>query len=279
MIKRFLVSLLLCLTLTFSATVGFASTDLDQNKTEKNLLTNNEIKPRINENFTETAKLEVKLIYKLIQHGSIIVKDGKYIMVNQNDIKKYLSKDEFVTLEKYINIFNEGISLGIFEIDANNIIQESNNFEKVTTKIRPYAVIFDLDSEMKTNGNTLLRNLYINISVYGNNIGYVKTGKFFASKVKTGGDWDYKSFLGVNTTYQVTVDNRNIFMSGEQIGNAHYGYVGRKVFSADLLKTAAGAYQIYSGTSHIGWYNSYFDDPNDQYWIQRGINYCEGGSF
>ncbi|HHV74975.1 MAG TPA: hypothetical protein GXX41_10140 [Thermoanaerobacterium sp.] len=132
---------------------------------------------------------------------------------------------------------------------------------------------------MKTNGDTLLRNLYINISVYGNNIGYMKTGEFFASKVRTGGDWDYKSFLGVNTTYQVTVDNRSILMSGEQIGNAHYGYVGRKVFSADLLKTAAGAYQIYSGTSYIGWYNSYFDDPNDQYWIQRGINYCEGGSF
>lgn len=278
MIKRFLVSLLLCLTLTFSATVGFASTDLDQYKTEK-MLTNNNIELRINESFTETAKLEVKLIYKLIQHGSIIVKDGKYMMVNQNDIKKYLSKDEFVTLEKYINIFNDGISQGIFEIDANKIIQESNNFEKVTTKIRPYAVIFDLDSEMKTNGDTLLRNLYINISVYGNNIGYMKTGEFFASKVRTGGDWDYKSFLGVNTTYQATVDNRSVLMSGEQIGNAHYGYVGRKVFSADLLKTAAGAYQIYSGTSYIGWYNSYFDDPNDQYWIQRGINYCEVGSF
>jgi len=95
------------------------------------------------------------------------------------------------------------------------------------------------------------------------------TGEYFASKVKSGGAWDYKRTYGTSSLYYF----KGNIKSGEDLGNMHYGYVGRAAgFSSTILKTAAGAYQIYSGTSYIGWYNSYFDDPRDQTQITYGIS-------
>ncbi len=97
----------------------------------------------------------------------------------------------------------------------------------------------------------------------------IGTGEYFASRVKSNGIWDYKRTYGTKNQY----DFNKWTMTGEDIGNMHYGYVGRAAgFSENLLKTAAGAYQIYSGTSTVKWYDSYFDDPNDQIWIQYGFN-------
>src|SRR5690606_38030276 len=48
-------------------------------------------------------------------------------------------------------------------------------------------------------------------------------------------------------------------------------------FSDLVLKSAAGAVQIYAGTAHPGWYNSYFDDPKDQQWINYGLNLWNSG--
>jgi len=101
------------------------------------------------------------------------------------------------------------------------------------------------------------------------------TGLEFASKVKSGGVWDYKLTLGVNTPYVYGGYN----VTGEDLGNIHYGYVGRASgFSKTLLLSAAGAVQIYSGTAHINWYASYFDDPNDQQWIDHGIRRFDNGT-
>ncbi len=63
-------------------------------------------------------------------------------------------------------------------------------------------------------------------------------------------------------------------MKGENLGNMHYGYVGRFAgFTATQLKTIAGVIQIYSKTSKVKWYKSYFDDPSDQTSIIKRINY------
>lgn len=101
------------------------------------------------------------------------------------------------------------------------------------------------------------------------------TGEYFAKQVKTGGPWDYKLEYGVNTPYKFLGATR----TGEDLGNIHYGYVGRGAgFSATILKTAAGAYQIYSGTAHLGWYDTYFDDPRDQKMIINGIDLWDNDS-
>lgn len=61
-------------------------------------------------------------------------------------------------------------------------------------------------------------------------------------------------------------------MTGETIGNFHYGYVGSEIFGPNTLKAAAGIVQITSGTAKLEWFSSYFDDPKDQADIQWGIN-------
>ncbi|ARU61141.1 hypothetical protein CBW65_08930 [Tumebacillus avium] len=104
----------------------------------------------------------------------------------------------------------------------------------------------------------------------------IATGKEFASKVRTGGVWDYKQYYGSTVQYLYN----GLYVTGADVGNMHYGFVGRGAgFSDTLLKTAAGAYQIYSGTSYIGWYSSYFDDPRDQYWINYGISMYNNNSW
>ncbi len=100
----------------------------------------------------------------------------------------------------------------------------------------------------------------------------VLTGMEFAERVKSGGVWDFKR------TYTKYYTFDGMFISGEYIGNMHYGFVGRGAgFSRNLLSSAAGAYQIYSGTSSIKWYKSYFDDPSDQAAITKGMNYFRDG--
>lgn len=97
----------------------------------------------------------------------------------------------------------------------------------------------------------------------------IGTGFEFANRVQTNGIWDYKQVF--TTGYSYTYNGSNV--KDQDLGNMHYGYVGRYAgFSRTLLSSAAGAYQIYSGTSSPFWYASYFDDPNDQYWINYGMN-------
>lgn len=102
------------------------------------------------------------------------------------------------------------------------------------------------------------------------------TGLEFASKVKGGGPWDYKLQYGWDNWY--TYNGR--YVKGEDMGNFHYGFVGRASgFGATLLRSIAGAVQIYSGTAHLKWYASYFDDPNDQKEIDYGISMFDNQSW
>ncbi|WP_084388865.1 polymorphic toxin type 44 domain-containing protein [Fusibacter sp. 3D3] len=57
------------------------------------------------------------------------------------------------------------------------------------------------------------------------------------------------------------------------IGNLHYGVVGSVLFGSTTLKSAAGMYQIFQGTSSFSYFSSYFDDPNDTVDVVTGIGY------
>lgn len=98
------------------------------------------------------------------------------------------------------------------------------------------------------------------------NAGNMSTWDFY-NAVKTGGQWDYKQ---QGSQY-------------EDFGNYNYGLTGSAAgFSGYTLLEAAGAYQIYSGTSKPGWSWPggtwpYGDDPNDQKWILEGINDYNSG--
>lgn len=86
----------------------------------------------------------------------------------------------------------------------------------------------------------------------------------FYSQVKNRGPWDFKQR---GPQY-------------ENFGNFHYGAVGTAAgISAAMLLRAAGAAQSKAGTSNVEfgfWWSTapYGDDPRDQHWISKGIEYA-----
>ena len=77
----------------------------------------------------------------------------------------------------------------------------------------------------------------------------------FYKAVRSYGKWDYKR-----------LDKKY-----EDFGNYHFGYVAAAKGIPELIaRMGAGFYQIISGTSSFEYFNSFFDDPKDQYWIREG---------
>lgn len=61
-------------------------------------------------------------------------------------------------------------------------------------------------------------------------------------------------------------------MTAEDVGNMHFGFVGKTLFAGWQLTTGAGIYQIISWKKvQWKWWRSHFDDPNDTKWIKYGI--------
>lgn len=146
--------------------------------------------------------------------------------------------------------------------------------ETTSSTIRPFAdEITDEFADLMLDNAAYIG--YYALSEERNGTWPLYTGTEFASKVRSRGAWDYKRVYGARTSYYFD----GLRLKGEDLGNMHYGFVGRSAgFPKSWLRSAAGAYQIYSGTSYIGWYNSYFDDPNDQKWINDGMNRYDNGS-
>ena len=87
---------------------------------------------------------------------------------------------------------------------------------------------------------------------------------WFYNQVRRIGPWNYKKIDPLYTDF----------------GNFNYGATGTAFgFSSQTLQRAAGWAQQQAGTSQSdwgNWYGSYphGDDPLDQQWIKRGINFC-----
>jgi RHS repeat-associated protein len=109
------------------------------------------------------------------------------------------------------------------------------------------------------------QNIYSNIDIARENSNFPLNLNWFKEKVQNRGPWDYKQS---GSQY-------------ESIGNFNYGLTGRAAnIPSYILLRGAGAAQKIAGSSkpEFGnpWGNSpYGDDPRDQYWIQRGIEYYD----
>ncbi len=126
----------------------------------------------------------------------------------------------------------------------------------------------------------------------------------FINNVSNGSDWDLKmnekTFFGLGNKYGSTFLFDDNEMEGQDVGNHFFGVMGMAtgLFSSLQLLQGAGIYQRWSGTSkkewqtfkpqkfmsvdangyvserEIGWFSgSYGDDPRDQKWIIKGIDY------
>lgn len=187
------------------------------------------------------------------------------ILIDQQAIK--LSEQEKKIVSSFVKKLNTLIQLDAVTVDSKLKIHFVSNPED--TRISTRRPIANIMAEARNHASELK-------SVFDNALFTTKhftAGMYFAERVKTGGVWDYKSYMGTNTLYYMEDLNKN--MTGETIGNFHYGYVGRAVFEAGTLKSAAGMYQIISGTSDLGYWDSFFDDPADQKDIEWGIRMYE----
>ena len=119
-----------------------------------------------------------------------------------------------------------------------------------------------LTEAMHANAKTL--------SAYREQNGWFNASAYFVSMVDTGGKWDFKSQKDWGLSENFTYKYGNKLLRYDDVGNIHYGYVGRELFEEWVLLKAAGVVQIRAQTSQWSFWNSNFDDPRDQEMIKYG---------
>lgn len=97
----------------------------------------------------------------------------------------------------------------------------------------------------------------------------------FAWNEREDGIWDYKVYLGAEENYKVWYDNKFTTMSGEDIGNFHYGFMGKYVgFKDNILIAAGGVVQVLTSWSLEDCnLDTYCDSPEDTKVVKKGIKY------
>lgn len=216
--------------------------------------------------------------YKALEEqGEVITDDNSaYAYILYNDVTTI--KDNRIYL-KDINVsskerevlqgFTEKLNV-LLELDAIQLDEclKISVKECPTMENRPVprAAVLEIMPEARRHASEV-KKVYDN-AVFGT--AHITAGLYFSERVKKGGIWDYKGYLGLKNVYYEPELRAN--MTGETIGNFHYGYVGSAIFGPTVLKAAAGFAQFCDGTTDFSYWNSYFDDPKDQEDIQWGIN-------
>lgn len=210
---------------------------------------------------------------KLNKNGTIEISNLDKLISEKKFKKEY---KEWITSVNYC-IKNGSIKLNNdFQIQAipseKMKIERSSSFFEDSKVSLASERTFDLNSVAWRNGQDMA-NFSKSMRPQGA-AGRGAVYAYFAYRERTGGLWDYKQTLGLNTEYKVTIGGSTFTLTGEQIGNIHYGYVG---IAADIpgvtLRSAAGLAQIMAGTYKMSYWSSYFDDPRDQVEINRGIRW------
>lgn len=167
--------------------------------------------------------------------------------------------------------------------EVNQIEKEVNELRKLDNEIGTLALDLTSPTVVKyyTQNLKTANTIKANYDAYRKSEGIAFAAGYrdgmFISLVKSNGAWDLRVPLGRTTSYSFKDTKR----TGEYIGNHHYGYMGKALgYANTTLKTAAGLYQIVSGTSDWKFFSSYFDDPADQAAIEAGItDYSNGYRF
>ena len=130
-------------------------------------------------------------------------------------------------------------------------------------KIKQVDITEELDTALEENAKAF--------QAYVDTHTYIESTWYFVSNVRTGGEWDLKSEWNLDP-YQTNYIYNGIVFDYDDIGNIHYGYVSRVLYSKDFALKAAGFYQILSGTSSTSYAQSNYDDPSDQRAIRIGFS-------
>lgn len=209
-------------------------------------------------------------IYAFLIHNknNVLIDSTGQLVIKYNDITNFekLSAEEGEAISNFVARLNSLVVNQAISIDENLVFSIVQNIEHEFSFRSQAVPLISIMHTTRKNKNTL-KTVFSNAPFRTK---HAVAGLYFAQRVRTGGIWDMKAQLGTNRSYYI--EDLGTTMTGEAIGNFHYGYVGRAVFSATTLKSAAGMYQIISKTSSVKYYSSFFDDPRDQAQIQRGID-------
>ena len=198
------------------------------------------------------------------------------------EICRFVSPDRYVSTGRGINgcnmyVYCENNSVNRIDIlgecwyDAKGNWRHDNweyigNYErKSAPKTKPVVdITWKLTNEMRKNAEELRE--------YEKNYGLILAALYFINKVKTGGDWDLKNQSNWSFSDNFTYTFNGIALRNDDIGNIHYGYVGRELFGIDILLIGGGAYQVKTDFPNIQWKHFYalFDDPRDQLMVIFG---------
>lgn len=221
--------------------------------------------------YAASEKMDVDLAQSKVIHNGV-----EYDLSTLEGASKYFSKMETSICEEEIDM-----------LELNRCIKSFSSIINTDVTVARTCT-YDLETKLRNNAtllNVIYETLYTaELQLTGDPIkaaaiAYISTAIVFADNVKIGGTWDFKQELGWNTYYNTKINGGIYYLPGEDIGNIHYGFVGRTLFPASILKRAAGLVQIIGGDYKVEWYSTYFDDPNDQIAIQRGIDYFNTGVF
>lgn len=100
--------------------------------------------------------------------------------------------------------------------------------------------------------------------------GYQYSTQVFIDRVMPGGVWDFKSQKEWDLKPDYTYYYNGKALRYDDIGNIHYGYVGRVLFPEEMLLIAVGVVQVYTKTTKVRYLFSNLDDPRDQEMIRYG---------
>lgn len=258
----------LCVVLAFvliisNGMITFAS----EPNTSSNISNINNIYQNI---FLECSNREIDTLENDYDVYAYLLKNKEYLIMTSPLTFSYemyydLNEKEKETLNSFLKRINTLVELEALIVE-DNLMFIVPDVSAAQDKPTPYALVINIMEDARLHANEL-KSVY-DSAPFGTRT--VIAGVYFTERVKSGGIWDYKNYLGVTTRYYE--EELDTYMTGETIGNFHYGYVGSAVFSPTILKAAAGLAQITDGTTSLDYWNSYFDDPRDQSDIQWGID-------
>jgi len=201
-----------------------------------------------------------------ISTGQGILGYNMYSYCNNNPISFIDKNGHFITSSLVLGIALVGTAVAINTYVQNK--RAKNEIKRVQDKYpnscpNPFKSM-EFDRFLKNNSNKIKSDT--------ENMNQVDKMKYFITNVKTGGIYDLKN-TG-NWKEDIYYDGH--VMESQDIGNYHFGYIGRAIgYDIDFLTAGAGAYQLYEHPKEfITYFNcitpSLCDDPRDTYYIRLG---------
>ncbi len=165
-------------------------------------------------------------------------------------------------------------ALGYDDENAVNDETDVDDVEDITDLLN--QLMDDHVHEMKTYQYWVRKSLSMSEtdSSKSEAIVWLSTLSYFFAKVNDKGDWDLKL-----TTTTFSYEKKNLLYdgnvyTGEQIGNIHFGYVGRALYSKTFLHFGAGLNQA-SKKLIIDYWPYFFDEPEDYAMVELGAKLYE----